>query len=330
MPSVSEEVFIAIGIRGYGLSAQALYDFSINCNPVHKPGTKFMNHSGSGGRGKKRRYKTFRPRIPEPLRETVTNMVDAYHSEGEPLLKRINDAIEDKTWEEKSAPRGAPHMAPSSARIYGRVVAKRRRELGLTQRELWKLIHVSEATLYAIEQGRRLPSWETMMMLAQVLKLPQLACVPSSIEWMEGCQKERILHEEQGVEAFVAARDNRSRERIARMERIYLKAAEERDGKTKSRMDKILHEQFISFCPDQEMRCAVDCYQKMLIEFFQCWVPRLGYGELLHRAENIRNHKHLFEASIEGSPRDIEEMLKLHLNSSLKDLSSLRQCLSNE
>ncbi len=69
------------------------------------------------------------------------------------------------------SPRVAEPVAPTTAAL-GIAVARRRREIGLSQHELAERSDLHRAYIGGIEQGRRNPTWRVLAIVARALDLP--------------------------------------------------------------------------------------------------------------------------------------------------------------
>lgn len=75
--------------------------------------------------------------------------------------------------------------------LLGRSISRRRRKAGLTQEELGRRLHVSEATVAAFEEGRRRASAQQLFEIAECLDVT----IDGFFDWVDPSAPDPVLPE---------------------------------------------------------------------------------------------------------------------------------------
>lgn len=208
-------------------------------------------------------------------------------------------------------------------KTYGRVLAVRRKQCGMSQKEFARHNPIGVHTLQNFEAGKRFPSYEYRIMLSDALKFPLLRSTPPCID--VSCELITYRFNAQGLssEYFVDRRNNTLKELVASYKSGYENGTRHGNLDEKSYYDHCLHRLILGFYPYSYERELFHYKQLQHIRYFREWAIHLGLPEFLARPDNIGNHKQLFVVCESGKSPDIQDVLQIHLEGSLRDIDML-------
>jgi len=208
-------------------------------------------------------------------------------------------------------------------KTYGRVLAVRRKQFGIKQKEFSRQIYIGLRKLQEFEAGESFPSYENRIILSDALKSPILRSTPPCIDISSKLITPRFNAQSISSEYFVDQRDNKLKELVLSYKSGYEDATQHDNLDAKSYYDLCLHQLIISFYPNDNERELFHYKQLQHIRYFKEWAIHLGFPEFLTRPDNIGNHKKLFTACFSGMAEDIQDFLETHLQGSLYDINTL-------
>lgn len=208
-------------------------------------------------------------------------------------------------------------------KTYGKVLAVKRNQCGMTQEEFARQNYIHIHTLQNFEAGKRFPSHEYRIMFSDALKFPLLRSRPPYIDVSRELITSRFNAQSISSEYFVDCRDNTLKQLVASYKSGYDDGTRHGNLDAKSYYDHCLHQLILGFYPDPYERELFQHTQLQHITYFREWAIHLDFPEFLERPDNIGNHLKLFAVCLSGKPQDIQEVLQTHSEGSWHDVDML-------
>ena len=212
-------------------------------------------------------------------------------------------------------------------RIYGKLVKKTRKGLGLTQSKLAFLCYISEKTLSNIERGLSSPNETLREAFAEKLSNPHLRYFPQFNDLRQFPEQLQFRFEQgkKAIESLVI--DRNKVEKFKNLLALYQGALAEEDPKEMILYDRVLHLNLIKAHPKKSNKECAERHLENYIEFFKNWMPDLNRNIAISQGEV---HVNIFKAVIAQDKNKLIKAIEQHSSNSINDVKQIIDSIEND